>query len=101
MSTSFGPQPRHVEGPDVSRAAAARGAAEAVWVPTSVLPRYAVEWFADGDHHIRATWMIDGQPFSTRYSPEMINSDSLGIASQCGLMLIRPWRSVLELRPDL
>jgi hypothetical protein len=58
----------HAEGPDVSRAAAARGAAEAVWVPTAVLPRYGVEWTADDDHHIRATWMIDGQPFSTMYN---------------------------------
>lgn len=56
------------DGPDVSRASAARGAAEAVWIPTALLPRYGVEWTAHDDHHIRASWTIDGQPFSADYT---------------------------------
>ena len=56
------------DGPDVSRSAAARGAAEAVWIPTALLPRYGVEWGADDDHHIRPSWTIDGHPFSSRYT---------------------------------
>jgi hypothetical protein len=30
----------HADGPDVSRAAAGRAGAEAIWVPTALLPRY-------------------------------------------------------------
>lgn len=58
----------HAEGPDVSRASAARGAAEAVWIPTAVLPRYGVQWIAEDDHHIGASWTIDGHAFSSRYT---------------------------------
>jgi hypothetical protein len=32
------------EGPNVSRSSAARAGAEAVWVPTALLPRYGVNW---------------------------------------------------------
>lgn len=35
-------------GPDVSRSARERAAAEAVWVPTSMLPRFGVEWTVRG-----------------------------------------------------
>ena len=38
-------------GPDVSRSAAERAAAEAVWVPTSLLPGFGVEWSVEGDDH--------------------------------------------------
>lgn len=56
----------HAEGSDVSRAAAARGAAEAMWIPTAMLPRYGVEWAANDNHHIEASWRIDGRPFTSR-----------------------------------
>ncbi len=36
----------HTEGPDVSRSVAGRGGAEAVWVPTALLPRFGVSWSA-------------------------------------------------------
>lgn len=52
----------HADGPDVSRAAAGRGAVEAVWIPTALLPRYGVEWTAGDDHTIRAAWSIDEHP---------------------------------------
>ncbi len=55
------------DGPDVSRSAAARGAAEAVWIPTALLPRYGVAWLAEDEHHIRASWTIDDRPFSSQY----------------------------------
>ncbi len=55
------------DGPDVSRSAAARGAAEAVWIPTALLPRYGVTWLAEDEHHIRASWTIDGRPFDSSF----------------------------------
>lgn len=54
----------HAEGPDVSRSAAARGAAEGVWVPTALLPRFGVEWTAEDERHIQAAWSTAGHPFS-------------------------------------
>lgn len=50
------------DGPDVSRSAAERVAAEAVWVPTSVLPRFGVEWSSADDNHISARFNIDRRP---------------------------------------
>lgn len=41
-------------GPDVTRSAAARGAAEAVWVPTALLPRFGVAWTASDDDRVTA-----------------------------------------------
>ena len=43
----------HTDGPDVSRSAAARAAAEAIWVPTSLLPRFGVTWTAEADDRLR------------------------------------------------
>ncbi len=57
----------HADGPDVSRSGAARGAAEAVWIPTAALPRFGVEWTALGEDHLRAAWTIDDHPFSMEY----------------------------------
>jgi hypothetical protein len=58
----------HASGPDVSRSAAARAAAEAVWLPTALLPRFGVEWAAPDDDHIEACYAIDGQPMQVRYA---------------------------------
>lgn len=52
----------HADGPDVSRGAAERAAAEAVWVPTSLLPRFGVEWSSVDDNHISARFEVDGRP---------------------------------------
>lgn len=53
-------------GPDVSRSAGGRAGAEAIWVPTSLLPRYGVAWSASDDHHIAASYEIDGIPIDAR-----------------------------------
>ena len=45
-------------GPDVSRSAAGRAAAEGVWVPTALLPDFGVRWEAAGDDHVVATWRL-------------------------------------------
>jgi TusA-related sulfurtransferase len=47
------------DGPDVSRSAAGRAAAEALWVPTALLPRFGVDWSAADDHHLTARYRID------------------------------------------
>lgn len=46
-------------GPDVARSAAGRAAGEAVWVPTTLLPRFGVRWEVSDDTHLTATVPID------------------------------------------
>jgi hypothetical protein len=46
-------------GPDVSRSAAERAAAEAIWVPTSLFPRFGASWSAAGPTNISVTFGID------------------------------------------
>lgn len=50
----------HAEGPDIARSAAGRAAGEAVWVPTSLLPRFGVRWEASTDHDISARFTAAG-----------------------------------------
>lgn len=57
----------HASGLHVSRSATARAAAEAVWLPTTLLPRFGVEWAAPDDDHIEARYAIDDQPMHVRY----------------------------------
>lgn len=59
------------DGPDVSRSAAERAGAEAAWLPTTLLPRFGVEWTVDDDR-ILARFEVDGRPFKVVYglSPE-------------------------------
>ncbi|MEO6988280.1 MAG: DUF6544 family protein, partial [Aquihabitans sp.] len=45
---------------DVTRSAAGRAAGEAVWVPTSLLPRFGVSWDATSEHDLQAGLTIDG-----------------------------------------
>jgi len=51
----------HASGPDVSRSAAERAAAEAVWVPTSLLPRFGVEWSARRPDLLSARFPVAGR----------------------------------------
>ena len=65
----------HAQGPDLSRSAAGRAAAEAVWVPTALLPRFGVTGEAADAHHLTASWRLDDlQP--TTVSPSAISSTS-------------------------
>jgi hypothetical protein len=47
-------------GPNVSLSAAGRAGGEAVWVPTTLLPRFGVRWSSDGDDLILARFAIGG-----------------------------------------
>lgn len=58
----------HAEGPEVTRAALARGAAETIWIPTATLPRFGVERKARNDRQIEGSWAVDAYPFTTRYT---------------------------------
>lgn len=58
----------HGDGPDVSRSAAGRGGAEAIWIPTALLPRYGVTWSAADDSHISALLKVDGTSVEARYT---------------------------------
>jgi hypothetical protein len=49
----------HADGPDVARSAAGRVGAEAVWLPTAVLPRFGVNWAATDAHHVVASYRLD------------------------------------------
>jgi hypothetical protein len=57
----------HAEGPDTSRSTAGRVGAEAVWVPTTLLPRFSVTWSATDPHHIAATYLLDETELKLRY----------------------------------
>ena len=55
------------EGPDVSRSAAGRVAAEAIWLPTALLPRFGVRWAAAGGDELIVRSDVDGVDVEARY----------------------------------
>jgi hypothetical protein len=57
----------HGEGPDVSRSAAGRAAAEAIWVPTALLPRCGVRWDSQGPDSATLHYELDGLDVSVTY----------------------------------
>ena len=58
----------HADGPDMSRSAAGRVRAEAVWVPTALLPRFGVTWTAADPHHISASYRLDEADIDLQYT---------------------------------
>lgn len=56
------------DGPDVDRSSAGRCVGEAVWLPTSLLPRFGVRWTADDEHHVVATLALGGDDHRLRLS---------------------------------
>lgn len=52
----------HGDGPDVTASAAGRGGAEAVWLPTALLPRFGVAWTAYDERHIAARYAVGDTP---------------------------------------
>lgn len=55
-------------GPDISRAARGRLAAEAFWLPSSLLPGAGVEWHEVDDQTAEVVVNIDGEPVPARLS---------------------------------
>lgn len=58
----------HAEGSDASRSAAGRTAAEAVWVPTALLPRWGVTWAATDRYHITANYRLHDAEIELSYA---------------------------------
>jgi hypothetical protein len=52
----------HAEGPDVSQSAAGRAGAEAIWLPTALLPRFEVRWSAGSDGRVTAGFRVGDIP---------------------------------------
>jgi hypothetical protein len=52
----------------VSRSAAGRAAAEAVWVPTALLPRFGVTWEAASANHLTASHRLDHVELEVHYA---------------------------------
>jgi hypothetical protein len=48
-------------GPDVTRSAIGRAAGEGIWLPTALLPRYGVDWRADGDGRVVVSVPVLGE----------------------------------------
>jgi Family of unknown function (DUF6544) len=57
----------HADGPDFSRAAAGRAGAEAIWVPTALLPRFGGRWSASGPDQVTASYRIADVPLEVQY----------------------------------
>jgi hypothetical protein len=56
------------DGPDVSRSGAGRAGAEALWLPTALLPRFGVTWSADSDERITASFTVGGEPLQVSFA---------------------------------
>jgi hypothetical protein len=56
----------HAQGPDVARSAAGRAGAEAVWLPTALLPRFGVRWTAESVDQVTAAFRIGDTPVGLR-----------------------------------
>lgn len=56
------------EGPDIAHSSAGRAGAEAVWVPTAMLPRFGVTWSATDAHHIIANYRLDAFEIELRHT---------------------------------
>lgn len=50
------------DGPDISRSAAGRAGAEAIWAPAAVLPGPGVSWSALDDRHLRVLFDVGDTP---------------------------------------
>lgn len=57
----------HGEGAEVSRSAAGRAGAEALWVPTALLPRFGVRWSASDADQVSARYQLGETPLAVRY----------------------------------
>lgn len=54
-------------GRDVSLSARGRVAAEAIWVPTALVPRCGVRWTSDGPDSATLHYELDGTPMTVTY----------------------------------
>jgi hypothetical protein len=57
----------HGEGPDMSRSAAGRAGAEAIWVPTALLPRFGATWSAAGPDQVTVRHLVGETAVEVHY----------------------------------
>lgn len=87
----------HDEGEDIARSAAGRGAGEAMWLPTALLPRFGVRWDATGDNDLTA--FLSGNGVDTTLHlhtdrhghPEWVRFDRWGDPDQTGTWGLHPF----------
>ena len=58
----------HADGKDASTSAAGRGGAEAIWIPTALLPRFGATWTATDDTHISVAHTIGDTSVEVHYA---------------------------------
>jgi len=56
----------HAQGPDVARSAAGWAGAEAIWLPTALLPRFGVRWSAGSVDQVTAAFRVGDTPVELR-----------------------------------
>jgi len=56
----------HAQGPDVARSAAGWAGAEAIWLPTALLPRFGVRWSAGSVDQVTAGFRVGDTPVELR-----------------------------------
>jgi hypothetical protein len=61
----------HAQGPDTSRSAAGRAGAEAIWLPTTLLPRFGVHWSAADSDQVTAHYQVGETPLAVTYQLDM------------------------------
>ena len=85
------------EGPDVSRSSAGRFGAEAMWVPTSLMPRFGVTWTSSDETSITAAFTKDDVDIALRVVLEQggrirsIRFDRWGDANNTGTFELAPF----------
>jgi hypothetical protein len=57
----------HAAGADVTRSGAGRAGAEAMWVPTALLPRFGVTWSGRDERHVTARYEVGTTPLEIRF----------------------------------
>jgi hypothetical protein len=60
----------HADGTDVARSAAGRVGAEAIWLPTALLPRFGVRWLAAADNQVTVRHQVGETPVEVTYQLE-------------------------------
>jgi hypothetical protein len=61
----------HAQGPDTSRSAAGRAGAEAIWLPTTLLPRFGVRWSAADSDQVTAHYQVGETPLAVTCQLDM------------------------------
>src|SRR5688572_20861820 len=90
------------EGDDVAKSAAGRCGGEALWLPTTLLPRFDVRWSAESTDHIVARFTLDTTPLelhlriNDRGLPTEISFDRWGDPDRTGTFGWHPFGGAIS-----